>query len=336
MHEAILYKIEGNRIRCNLCRHHCLIEEGKTGLCNVRQVQNRKLFSLFYGKPISIAIDPIEKKPLFHYRPGTTSLSIATPGCNFQCDFCQNWEISQYGRDGVNIIPSKEASPESIVGMAIENKCSSISYTYTEPTIFMEYALDTGKLAKGHKLGNVFVTNGYMTREAIDLISPYLNAANVDLKAFRKETYKKVMKANLDGVLDSIIYMKEKGIWLEITTLIVPEMNDDDAEIRDIAKFIAKTGIEIPWHISRFIPQYNRNETRPTPYETLKRAYDIGKEEGLRYVYLGNVRGDKSESTFCYNCNEIIIERNGYEVISINLDSEGRCKKCLTPFDGIL
>ena len=266
MHEAMLYsKEEDKKVRCRLCRHSCLIKEGEAGICNVRVNEGGTLCSIFYGKPIAMAVDPIEKKPLFHYKPGSTAFSIATPGCNFQCSFCQNWDISQYGRDASARVPTHEIPPEQIVSEAKAARCQSISYTYTEPTIFFEYAYDTAKLAKAEGIGNNFVTNGYMMREALDTIRPYLDAANVDLKAFRKDTYRKIMKAQLDGVLDSIKYMKEIGIWIEVTTLIVPGMNDDESEIRDIAKFIVGVGRDIPWHISRFVPHYKMNDNIPTP-----------------------------------------------------------------------
>ncbi|MBT3182455.1 MAG: AmmeMemoRadiSam system radical SAM enzyme [Deltaproteobacteria bacterium] len=336
MKEAMLYSKEnGNKARCSLCRHSCLIEDGEHGICNVRLNRGGTLYSIFYGKPIALSPDPIEKKPLFHYKPGTSALSIATPGCNFQCDFCQNWDISQYGRDGSDRIPKQEIAPKIIVRQAIENKCDSISYTYTEPTIFFEYAYDTAILAKPEGIGNTFVTNGYMTREALDVIHPYLDAANVDLKAFRKDTYRKVIKAQLDGVLDSIKYMKQLGVWVEVTTLIVPGMNDSEAELKDIANFLVETGRDIPWHISRFVPHYRMDSIAPTPLDTLKRAYDIGREAGLRYIYLGNVPGDESENTRCYNCGSMLIERCGYSIQSNVITNKSECPSCKTKVDGI-
>jgi len=336
MHEAMLYTKEADRkVHCQLCRHNCLIEAGKAGICNVRLNEDGTLYSIFYGRPIAMAVDPIEKKPLFHYKPGSTALSIATPGCNFQCEFCQNWDISQYGRGASERIPGQEILPDAIVANAVSGRCKSISYTYTEPTIFFEYAYDTAKLARAAGIGNTFVTNGYMTREALDTIKPYLDAANVDLKAFRKDTYRKIMKAQLDGVLDSIKYMKELGIWVEVTTLIVPEMNDDEAELKDIANFLVGVGRDIPWHISRFVPHYRMNDSKPTPLKTLKKAYEIGKNAGLRYIYLGNVPGDETESTHCYECGELLIERTGFSILQNKITNRGDCPKCKTEIDGI-
>lgn len=336
MHEAMLYDKEaGGKVRCRLCRHNCAIADGKAGICNVRLNKSGTLYSIFYGKPIAMSVDPIEKKPLFHYYPGSKAFSIATPGCNFQCPFCQNWDISQYGRaDGVRL-PTREVTPETIVFQAKANKCKSISYTYTEPTIFFEYAYDCAKLAKAEGLGGNFVTNGYMSREAIDTIKPYLDAANVDLKSFRKDTYRKMMKAQLDGVLDSIKYMKEAGIWVEVTTLIVPKMNDDPAEIKDIANFLVEVGRDIPWHISRFYPHYQYDDAEPTPLATLKSAYDIGKTAGLRYVYMGNVPADASENTYCYQCGEKLISRMGYFVEGNVITEKSTCPKCASEIDGV-
>lgn len=334
--EAMLSaKQDDGSVRCCLCRHGCLIKDGEYGICQVRTNKGGTLFTIFYGSPIAMGIDPIEKKPLFHYKPGSLSMSIATPGCNFRCDFCQNWEISQYRADTApdEALPAK-AMPEAVVANALSRRAASISYTYTEPTIFFEYAFDTAGLAAGKGLGNVFVTNGYMTREALDVMGTRLDAANVDLKAFRKDTYRKVMKAQLDGVLDSIRYMKELGVWVEITTLVVPGMNDDEAELKDIANFIVETGRDIPWHISRFTPRYHMEGTPPTPLKTLKRAYEVGKQAGLRYVYMGNVPGEPSENTYCYECDELLIERTGFSVTKNAITHKGACPKCTALIDG--
>lgn len=337
MKEAMLYAKEKDlAVRCNLCRHGCLIKEGEYGICQVRYNDSGTLQSIFYAQPVAMGVDPIEKKPLFHYKPGSYALSIATPGCNFRCEFCQNWEISQYrasGEPGRTVL--NEVAPEAVVAKAKANRCASISYTYTEPTIFFEYAYDTAALAAKEGIGNTFVTNGYMTRQALDAIGPNLDAANVDLKCFRKDTYRRVMKAQLDGVLDSIRYMKEKGIWVEITTLIVPGMNDDESEMRDIANFIVETGREIPWHISRFTPRYHMEKTPPTPIKTLQRAYEIGRKAGLRYVYLGNVPGDPTENTHCYHCGELLIERSGFSVGTNDITHKGTCPTCRTEVDGV-
>jgi len=335
MHEAMLYNKEEDKLRCRLCRHNCLIAEGKPGICNVRLNKDQKLYSIFYGRPVAMSVDPIEKKPLYHYYPGSTAFSIATPGCNFQCPFCQNWDISQYGRADTGREPLREVLPAAIVAQAKANRCKSISYTYSEPTIFFEYAYDCARLAHAEGIGNNFVTNGYMTREAIDTIKPYLNAVNVDLKAFRKDTYRKMMKAQLDGVCDSIKYMKEAGIWVEVTTLIVPKMNDDPAEIEDIAKFLVEVGRDIPWHISRFYPHYKYDHEEPTSLSVLQKAYEIGKKAGLRYVYMGNVPADPTEHTYCYQCNTRLITRHGYFIEENSITEKSTCPKCSAEIDGI-
>lgn len=287
---AILYEqLVDNKVHCYLCNHHCKIAESKFGICGVRQNINDKLYTHVYGKVIASHIDPIEKKPLYHFLPGSTSYSIATPGCNFRCGFCQNWQISQFNLKEDFQYDGLELSPEDIVKAAKLNNCQSVAYTYTEPTIFFEYAYDTAKLAKKFDLSNIFVTNGYMTKEALEKISPYLDAANIDLKSFRNEFYKKICGARLQPVLDTIKNMKEMNIWVEVTTLVVPDQNDSKQELNNIAEFIAQTGIDIPWHINRFHPDYQFTEAKPTPLETLQMAEEIGKKHGLKYIHLGNI-----------------------------------------------
>ncbi|MFH1653755.1 MAG: AmmeMemoRadiSam system radical SAM enzyme [Pseudomonadota bacterium] len=332
MKEAMLYTLEKEqRVKCHLCRHGCIVYDGKRGICNVRENRAGKLFSILYGKPCTISVDPIEKKPLFHFYPGSKSLSLCTLGCNFKCSFCQNWRISQYEDQG----DDDTVSPEEVVALAKEHAVKSISYTYTEPTIFFEYAYDIAKLAKDADIANNFVTNGYMTREALDTIKPYLDATNIDLKSFRKDTYRKYMKAGLDGVLDSIKYMKELGIWIEVTTLIVPGMNDDESELKDIANFLVNTGRDIPWHISRFTPQYKETDRPPTPVKKLYRAYEIGKEAGINYVYVGNLPTDEKENTYCHGCNALLIERSGFSVVKNSLEPKGICSNCKTKIAGV-
>jgi pyruvate formate lyase activating enzyme len=338
MFEATLYKKVGDSdVRCFLCRHNCLIKDGRRGICMVRENRGGKLFSVFYGKPCALAVDPIEKKPLFHFHPATRSFSVATLGCNFQCEFCQNWDISQYGRNPAITDPGlrQQISPQAIVDKAVESGCESISYTYSEPTIFFEYARDIAMIARPHGIENVFVTNGYMSREALAEAKDWLSAANVDLKAFKKETYKKVMGASLDGVLDSIREMKRLGIWIEITTLVVPGMNDSRAELTDIANFIAGVGKDIPWHISRFHPQYKMTDRPATPAKTIEAAYEIGRAAGLKYVYTGNMAGDARENTYCWKCSELLIERMGFSVIENKIKGTSACPKCSSKIDGI-
>ena len=293
MHEALLYeKLDKKKVRCNACNHRCVIAQGKRGICGVRENQDGTLYSLVYGKIIAEHIDPIEKKPLYHFMPGTFSLSIATVGCNFRCLHCQNADISQISKErpeDVEIL-GENLSPEKIVKHALDNKCPSISYTYTEPTIFVEFALDCMRLAKEEGLRNVWVSNGYMTKETLDLIGEYLDAANIDLKAFTEEFYQEVCGAKLKPVLENLIEIKKRRIWLEVTTLIIPGKNDSEKELKQIAEFIKKElGDDTPWHVSRFFPYYKMNDVPPTPIEKIYQAVEIGKKAGLKYVYPGNV-----------------------------------------------
>jgi len=330
-HDAMLYKQIGSGVvKCFLCRHNCTISAGKYGICNIRQNIDGKLYTHVYGKSIASHIDPIEKKPLYHFFPGSNAFSIAAPGCNFKCDFCQNWRISQV-KDH-NDMPSVVALPDDVVKEALKSGCISIAYTYTEPTVFFEYAYDTAHIAKKKGLYNIFVTNGYMSREAIDSISPYLDAANIDLKSFSDDFYKKRCKARLEPVLDSIRYMKRLGVWIEVTTLIIPGLNDSDQELKDIAGFIAEIGIDIPWHISRFHPDYMYIDSEPTPIETLNRAGLIGKDAGLRYVYPGNVA--EESPTLCHRCGKELIKRRCNAVTAAGLKGN-RCSECDTPLDGL-
>ncbi|MBU1727632.1 MAG: AmmeMemoRadiSam system radical SAM enzyme [Candidatus Omnitrophica bacterium] len=333
MKEALLYeKSENKKVHCFLCAHQCRIAEGKFGFCGVRQNIEGLLYTHAYGKVITAHVDPIEKKPLYHFLPGSTSFSIATIGCNFCCSFCQNWEISQASfKDGS--IGGKEFSPQEIVKTALENGCKSISYTYTEPTIFFEYAYETAKLAKGVGLYNNFVTNGYMTLECLTMIKPYLDAANVDLKFFRDEPYRKICKGSLEPVLNSIRTMKKLGIWVEVTTLVVPGENDSESELTGIAEFIAGVDKNIPWHISRFHPDYQLSSLEPTPESTLKKAMDLGKRSGLNYVYAGNVWGFGND-TYCHNCKKMLIKREAFNVEE-NKIRQGRCLHCDTLIPGV-
>ncbi len=324
--------LDGGRVSCVLCAHRCDIAPAAFGVCGVRQNREGKLFTLVYGEVIAASVDPIEKKPLYHFLPGTKSFSIATIGCNFKCGFCQNWSISQASKKD-DRAGGFELMPEAVVREAQARGCRSVSYTYTEPTIFFEYAFDTARLARDKGLLNVFVTNGYMTAEALGTIRPYLDAANVDLKAFKDETYKRVCKARLAPVLDSIRLMKESGIWVEVTTLVVPGLNDGDVELAGIARFIASVDPDIPWHVSRFHPDYKYDEADATPAETLKRALEIGKGEGLRYVYAGNIAGF-DEDTHCPSCGAVVIGREGFRVLK-NALKGSNCPSCGTPIAGI-
>ncbi len=331
--EALLYKkMEGNKVSCFLCSHHCRISNGKFGICNVRENRGGVLFTHAYGELIAQNIDPIEKKPLYHFLPGSRSFSIASIGCNFQCGFCQNWQISQVTEAQALGLHSKEVKPEEVVNQAKQTDSKSISYTYTEPTIFFEYAFEIAQLAKKEGLYNVFVTNGYMTKEMIHMIRPYLDAANIDLKSFNDDTYRKICKGKLAPVLKNIELMKKLNIWIEVTTLVVPGQNDSDKELRKIANFLAGLDISIPWHISRFYPQYKMEDSENTPLGTLNQAYDIGKNAGLRYVYLGNV--GKGNNTYCYECHQLLIERFGFSIKTYKT-KEGRCPDCNSSIDGV-
>jgi len=334
MTEAMLYsRSDDKTVSCDLCAHRCSIPEGKTGLCMVRLNQDGVLYSQVYGKLIASNTDPIEKKPLFHIKPGSTAYSVATVGCNFRCRWCQNWEISQMPLEN-GTIAGREQSPEETVRKAIEAGCASIAYTYTEPTIYFEYAYDTAKIAHEKGLLNVFVTNGYMTREALEMIAPYLDAANVDLKAFRDEAYRNGTGARRAPVLDSMKSMKELDIWVEVTTLIVPGFNDDMDEIHDAARFIVEElGPETPWHLSRYHPSYRYLEKEATPIYTMENALKIGKEAGLRYVYLGNI-GVESD-TYCHICSSELIRRQGFWVSQNSITSVGTCPNCDTPVAGV-
>ncbi len=332
--EALLYKkLEENKVSCFLCSHHCSIADGKFGICSVRENRGGTLYTYSYGRLVARSVDPIEKKPLYHFLPGSTSFSIAAVGCNFQCGFCQNWQISQVKEAKSLNLRSVDTEPGEVVSEAKRSRSKSISYTYTEPTIFFEYALDVGRLARKEGLYNVFVTNGYMTEEMIEMAHPWLDAANIDLKSFSDDFYRKVCKGRLAPVLRSIELMKKFKIWVEVTTLVVPGQNDSEEEFRKIAEFLVGIDRSIPWHISRFHPQYQMEDVESTPIGTMNRAYEIGKASGLEYVYLGNVMGE-GNNTYCHHCNQLLIERYGFSIRQQKI-KEGKCPYCQTPVDGV-
>ena len=333
MQEALLYKrLDKNLVHCYLCAHQCQIADKKFGFCGVRQNIDGTLYTHTYGRVIASHIDPIEKKPLYHFLSGSTSFSIATIGCNFHCGFCQNWEISQENfRDGSP--GGEELSPEEIVALALKNNCKSISYTYTEPTIFFEYAYETARLGKAKGLYNVFVTNGYMSKECLEMIKPYLDAANVDLKFFKDASYKKICAGSLEPVLDSIRVMQKIGIWVEVTTLIVTGENDSEEELTGIARFIASVDKNMPWHVSRFHPDYKFTDHEATPEAILKKAQEIGREAGLTYIYAGNVWGWGND-TYCPGCKKLLIKREGFNVLEYNIKL-GKCSFCGAVIDGV-
>ncbi len=296
LHEAMCWKpVNGaaakreQAVECTLCAHRCVIGSGRAGICAVRQNVDGKLFSTVYGDPIAMQVDPIEKKPLYHFLPGTLTYSIATIGCNFRCSFCQNWQISQRRPASGQEPSAHTVMPEEIVRRALDHRCPSISYTYTEPTIFFEYAFDTARTAAARGLKNIFVTNGFMTEEALEAISPYLDAANVDLKSFRDDFYRRQCKGRLEPVLNTIRRMKSLGVWVEVTTLVVPGENDTEAELDELARFIASVSREIPWHVTRFHPDYHMMDRGATPRDTLELARNLGEAAGLAAVHIGNV-----------------------------------------------
>lgn len=334
--EAYLWEpLEEHKVKCNLCNHRCNIKNGRRGICGVRENREGILETLVYGKVIARNIDPIEKKPLFHFMPGSLSYSIATVGCNFKCRFCQNADIAQMPSDFNGRIVGDAFSPEDVVAAAIKGDCRTIAYTYTEPTIYFEFAYDTAKLAAKKGIRNIFVTNGYMTEEALQMIHPFLDAANVDLKAFTEDFYRTTCKAKLAHVKETLKQMKSLGIFVEVTTLIIPGLNDDINELERLAAFLAEDlGPETPWHISRFHPTYKLMDSPPTPVETLIRARDIGMKAGLKYVYTGNVPGESGEKTFCHQCSRLLIDRWGFYIRGIRIKS-GKCPECGAAVDGV-
>jgi len=334
MYQAWLSRDYQDKVLCEACYQRCILDESEVGVCGVRQVVDGELKLLVYEKAAALNIDPIEKKPLYHFMPRSQILSLGTVGCNFSCQFCQNSHISQYPKEHNNEVFGEEAKAKDIVEIAKKRGMDSIAYTYNEPVIFFEYAYEIAKLANENGLKNIFVTSGYETHKAIDTIAPYLDAMNIDLKSFDKNFYQEICGAKLKPVLDTIEYTYKQGIWIEITTLVIPSHNDSDEELRLIAKYIASISPTIPWHISGFFPNYNMKNTEPTPIATLLRAYDIGKEEGLEYVYIGNVHDYTHQSTFCPRCGELLIKRDQYDV-QIKAFKGGCCSKCNHQIEGV-
>ena len=358
MKEAMFYEpLPNGRVLCTLCALYCKIAPGRRGACGVRVNVDEALYTLVYGKIVGRHVDAIEKKPLFHFLPGSLAYSIATVGCNFRCLHCQNYDISQEPKQKTPVIrcgeedgrpdvlcmslraaeawiPGEALTPEEVVAAARSSQCRSIAYTYTEPTIFFEFAYDTARLAASEGISNVFVTNGYITEEALAVIAPYLDAANIDLKSFDDAAHKRMTGARLQPVLDSIRAYKRLGIWIEVTTLVIPGHNDSEAELRKIAEFIASVGADIPWHVTQFYPAYRLLDRPPTPVATLRRARDIGYAAGLQYVYEGNVPGEGGENTFCHACGAMLIERYGLDLLA-NRIRHGCCPDCGLRISGV-
>jgi pyruvate formate lyase activating enzyme len=337
MKKAFLYKkLLNKKIQCQACSHYCLINDKKRGICGVRENIDGELYALNYGKAVALNIDPIEKKPFFHFLPGTETLSIAAVGCNFRCLNCQNYDLSQSFKNKKEI-PGKDLLPQEIVNIAVKNNLSTISYTYTEPNIFLEYALETMKIAQKKKIKNVWVSNGFLSKQSAQLIIPYLEAINIDIKSFSNDFYKKICGGQLEPVLETAQLMKKSNVWLEITTLIIPGFSDSEKTLTKIASFIKeKLNQETPWHITAFSGDvsWKMKQTENTPVDILKKAYQIGKKAGLKYVYTGNVPGLSLENTFCSQCNNLAIERINYSVH--RYDNNGFCSKCRTNLNLIL
>jgi len=332
MKEAMFWEAgEDGKVRCGLCHHRCLIAPGARGLCEVRENRDGRLVSLVYGHPVAKAVDPVEKKPLSHVLPGSRAFSIGTVGCNFRCLHCQNCSLSQAPAHADECLPLM-TPPETIVSQARASGCRSIAYTYNEPTIFFEYAYDIARLARAAGLKNLFVTNGYITPVALDTLAPVLDAANIDLKFFSDQRYREVAGARLQPVLDMIRLYHASGIWIEITTLIIPGYNDDSAQLRGIAGFIAGVDPGIPWHVTAFRPAFRLLDIRPTSQPDLDKAEVIGREAGLKYVYPGNLGG--SANTVCPECGALLLVRQDMRVQSQHLEG-GQCPRCGTAVGGI-
>ena len=344
MKESKFYeKLAGNKVKCNLCNHYCQIDVNNVGICGVRQNQNGKLISLNYGHLITEAVDPIEKKPIFHFMPGSRTYSIATIGCNLRCDNCQNWQISQSSKSKIKDqrskikdqrstsirLPGYDVKAEEVVDKAIEAGCQSISYTYTEPTIFAEFAIDCMKLARQKGLSNVWVSNGYMSRDCLNVILPYLDAINIDLKFFEEKYYLKNCGCHLEPIKENLKYLSRQNILLEVTTLLIPGLTDLNDQPKRIAEFIVQElSVDVPWHISRFSPQisYKMQNGKATSDKIIDEVYQIGKKSGLNFIYVGNVWNDKRENTFCPKCDAVVIKRAGYQIM--RYDDHGKCQEC--------
>ncbi len=321
-----------NSVTCQLCPRMCLIQEGKSGFCRARKNIKGRLYSLGYNQPCSIHVDPMEKKPFFHVLPGGAAFSIACAGCNFRCQFCQNWEISQSS-------PLETANyfftPEKIVAMAAKNRCAGIAYTYSEPTNFYEYMLDIARLARQKKILNIYHSNGFINPQPLKQLCKYLDAANIDLKGFSDRFYAQLCEGELEPVLATLKTLKQEGVWLEITNLIIPGYNDNPEEIKRMCEWIkTNLGPDVPLHFSRFFPSYRMTNMAPTPVQTMEKAREIAKKAGLNYVYLGNLPGNPAENTYCPGCGRAVIERSGYSIMENNI-KDGKCKFCGKRIPGI-
>ncbi|MDD5506629.1 MAG: AmmeMemoRadiSam system radical SAM enzyme [Candidatus Omnitrophica bacterium] len=331
--EAAFYqKLVNKLVQCRLCPRRCAVPDGRRGYCGVRENRSGVLYTLVYAKPVAIHIDPIEKKPLFHFLPSTTAYSIATAGCNLKCKFCQNWEISQNRPEGVEY---RYLEPEELVNNAWESGAPTIAYTYSEPTVFYEYMLETARLARRKGLKNIMHSNGYINEEPLRALAKFLDAANIDLKGFSEEYYAKLTEGSLEPVLHSLKVLREEGVHIEITTLLLPGFNDDEPTLKKMCAWIKDNlGADTPLHFSRFFPMYKLTGLNPTPVGSLERARKIAIDCGLNYVYIGNIPPGPAENTYCPGCKKIVIERSGYFIVQNNL-KEGRCKFCGKEIAGV-
>lgn len=329
--EVLTYDRIGKNLNCKVCERRCIIKEGDTGFCSMRANINNKLCALNYAAASSVAVDPIEKKPLYHFYPGSTVFSLGSVGCNFRCKHCQNWNISQ---SNLEEIPTREILPQDAIRLTKQYGCKSIAWTYNEPTMWFEYTYDSAKLAKKEDIATVYVTNGYMSEESFDLIKPYLDAANIDLKGMSDKFYLDLCQAKLQPVLDNIKRFYDNNIHIEITNLMIPGYNDSEEDIKALINFLVEeTGPEVPLHFTRFFPYYELGQVQPTPVGSLRKAYDIAKEAGMDYVYIGNVSSGGEESTLCPECGKVLIQRNGFEVMNDELKETRKCPACKAPIN---
>jgi pyruvate formate lyase activating enzyme len=324
--EAMLYEKLDGVLNCHVCQRRCIISNGKTGFCETRLNEDSTLYTLNYAATSSVAVDPIEKKPLFHFYPGSMVFSLGSLGCNFRCRYCQNWNISQAD---IKKTPTRDMLPEEAIRLTKEYGCQSIAWTYNEPTMWFEYTYDSAKLAKKENINTIYVTNGYMSEEVLELISPLLDAANVDLKGMSDDFYKILCDARLQPVLDNIQRIYDSGIHLEVTNLVIPGYNDSDEDLKALVKFMAENvGIEVPLHFSRFFPYYKLKDVNPTPLKTLEKAKKFAHDAGMKYVYVGNIPGGNSENTRCPECKQLLIKRDGFQIVYDKLKKQNKCPEC--------
>lgn len=329
--EAILYDEVGKALNCKICERRCILSPGKTGFCQMRENTYGKIYSLNYAAISSAAVDPIEKKPLYHFYPGSMVFSLGSVGCNFRCQHCQNWSISQAE---LKNIPTREMPPEDAIRITKEYGCKSIAWTYNEPTMWFEYTLDSAKIAKKEDIKTVYVTNGYMTEESFQQIEPFLDAANIDLKGMSEKFYHDLCEARLQPVLDNIVRMHDANIHIEVTNLMIPGYNDSEEDIRSMVKFMAdEVGVEVPLHFTRFFPQYQMQQLPPTEIKFLEKAHEIAKDAGMKYVYIGNAPTVGGEHTYCPECGEPVIKRDGFSILNDQVLKSPKCPKCKTKLD---